>query len=244
MTKADEQIHDMFSLRVDEGRGCDEHTLTEWLRDLGCAYLLSFEEGDSDENPHFHAWICITSKEQALRQRFKRRFQDVKGNKCYSLTPVREPENYKRYCVKGTEHKPAVIISKYGMGEEYTDEGIAEMRKVYWELKAATAKEIAEKKKERAKDFRASIWEECANIPDPNYYKVASVIYDAYVDADKAFDTYAIKRLANITMAKLDRRRGATAFKKAVLDDVVTGAGYAYDLGKQNVDYSKVEIDI
>lgn len=244
MSKADDKSYDLYALRVDEGWGCDEHTLTEWLSDLGVAYLLAFEEGGADENRHFHAWIHITSKEQAIRQRFKRRFTEVKGNKCYSLTPVREPDNYKRYCVKGTEQKPAVVISKYGMGPEYTDEGIAEMRKVYWEMKAATAKEIAEKKKERAKDFRASIWEACANIADPNYYKVASVIYDAYVDADKAFDTYAIKRMANITMAKLDRRRGSTAFKKAVLDDVVTGAGYAYDLSKQNVDYSQGDIDI
>lgn len=244
MVKKEDVEHEMWSLRVDKANGADDDSLSEWLSDLGGAYLLSFETGEADENEHYHAWIYYTSKEQALRKRFLRRFTEIRGNKSYSLVPVREPENYKRYCVKGTKDKPAVVVCYHGVGDEYTEAGIVEMRKTYWELKAATAKEIEQKRKERAKDFREHVWEKCANIDKPTYRKVAGIIYDAYVDADKMFDTYAIKRLTNITMAKLDRRRGKTDFKEAVLNDLMTGAGYAFDMSKQNVSDYQGEIDI
>ena len=126
--------------------------LFEKYVDQSVPYLVVYETGEDDKNPHWHfAFRCI-SKMQALRQFLTR--EGFKGNQSYSLK-AGDPEkmdSHFDYLCKGTgtgkEDGPNVVLRH----KDFTDAVIDERHNVFWKKN----QEIIDRKPKRKREEPAS----------------------------------------------------------------------------------------
>lgn len=88
---------EQFKVRIDTD---DVEKVVQFLEKYSTEYLLGLE--DVLQNPHVHIYIRTIHKPQTLRNRIRLDFG--KGNGSYSLTKVKETEEYPmtylKYCIK------------------------------------------------------------------------------------------------------------------------------------------------
>lgn len=119
----------MYTIRLHEIAGantCDK--LKEFAKKQSGSYFF-VKETDANRE-HFQGWIRTDKTVATLRQALVRAFPENKGNKGYSLTECRKPQEYDLYLYKGTLETPPQIVCYSGV--EITPETIAAKHKVYW----------------------------------------------------------------------------------------------------------------
>ena len=76
---------------------------------------------------HIHSTIIPHKAKNTFREKLLKEFPCLKGNKDYSMTAVRKPEENIRYMCKGRPNDyPDILFSKY------TDAEIKEFYLAYW----------------------------------------------------------------------------------------------------------------
>ena len=231
-----EEVQDyvgLYTLRVNEGGTANPDTVNNWHVRLGAAYLLVHETNAEGNNPHYHSIIYSRTKIGSVRENFRRNFPDRIGNKRYALELCNDEWGYIKYILKGPSkwngegdfYDWVKVVGHYGIGKQFTKEGQIDLHYEYWTLYEASQKEREQKRKERSKNFREKVLQECKDLKEKTYRNVVEVIMDAHEEAQKACDLYSIRRMANGIMLTIDPR-----FKRVFTDLVMSeGVGYAFD---------------
>lgn len=117
-----------YAIRVDIKNGSTDD-IVRWCDRTGGAYLIVREGGD--ENPHVHVIMESDREIRILRQDLKRQLSWLAGNGDYSMATVRDTDKYERYCCKGDENSPPLVVAR--MGVRYSDSFLEERRNQYWQ---------------------------------------------------------------------------------------------------------------
>lgn len=120
----------MYTIRLHEIGGANtSEKLKEFAKKQSGSYFF-VKETDANRE-HFQGWIRTDKTVATLRQALVRAFPENKGNKGYSLTECRKPQEYDLYLYKGTEETPPQVVCYSGV--EITPEVIAAKHKIYWD---------------------------------------------------------------------------------------------------------------
>ena len=171
-----------------------------WLRSESKVYMSVLECGSITGKQHTHNIIDSPITKSGFSQQFLRKFPRYKGNKSYSLAPLKkELENNNKYCCKGrVDCPPDVLFSVY------TEEQINEFHIEYWEIN-----KVCQKKK--AKTQKAYSWSE----------ELTAQIRRDFPDAQWSYCAMDIRQLMGIVRDAL----GATSKKLSskIIHELILG---------------------
>lgn len=193
-----------YALRVDVYHGLRDQ-LRSWL-DANCvAWIVAHE--DPAGNPHLHAILHSSKKEQALRSSFVRGCPGVSGNKSYSLKKCDDDvDAYIRYICKGHDSTTPPLIW-FRQGLDYTEEVIASAHGQYWVNNAA----LVANAKKRQKVDGGNVVEQIEKICKSRGYKsherkeIAGVYLEVFRDARKGINVFAARAVVNTVCLLLER---------------------------------------
>lgn len=99
------------------------------------AHCVAYEISDKTQKPHFQGWVYTDLSKQTLANRIKSTWPQVKGARGrskgkYSCAPVRKPESYPLYVLKGTREHVADIVSMQLRLDEVID--LEASHRQYW----------------------------------------------------------------------------------------------------------------
>lgn len=86
------------------------------------------------DNVHWHWLLHVKYKnEPSFRQALLKAVPTLKGNKAYSMSPVKDQDKYERYMCKGNSRDEGSEVC-WCHGLEYTSEWIQARHDAYWEV--------------------------------------------------------------------------------------------------------------
>lgn len=202
-----------LALRLDILHDDNVQQLVGLCDSLGGGYWIVREGGV--ENPHLHVHLTTSTKLNAVRQAFKRRFPTHTGNGHYSIKQCEsDVEGYDRYMAKGgAEGDDPIVIARSGL--EYTLEQISDWHKQYWAVNH-------ELMKKRRKKLNGAVSDQLLQVCLDKGIKSRGGIGLQYLqlmkEANKPINTFAGKAAINTVWLALDE---GTEARDALLLELV-----------------------
>jgi len=202
-----------LALRLDILHDDNVQSLVALCDSLGGAYWI-VREGDTT-NPHLHVHLTTSTKLNAVRQAFKRRFPLHSGNGHYSIKQCdQDVEGYDRYMAKGgAEGDDPIVIARSGL--EYTLENIKEWHTNYW----AVNQELMKKRRKRLNGAVADqLLQVCLDKGIKSRGGIGIQYLHLMKEANKPINTFAGKAAINTVWLALDE---GTEARDCLLTDLV-----------------------
>lgn len=141
-----------FSVRISENVGVINghdnwfNIYAKWFESQEVDKLLVCREGGDDVRPHVHILVWYRKTMSTFRQRFKKQYPLLDGNKDYQMKKVEDndvipTENY--ICKANSVDDFPEVVSMIG----YTGDDVKLFHQRYWELNKELKKKKEEKKK-------------------------------------------------------------------------------------------------
>lgn len=119
----------------------DVPKLVEFLKLETQVLVIVHEISTIGHRPHIHATIRFRKAINTFRDKFKKEFPQLFGNKSYSITKVKNYDSNIKYCLKGVPNDyPDVLYSTL------TDDEIKQYYNEYWEVQDSILKSKAKSK--------------------------------------------------------------------------------------------------
>lgn len=104
--------------------------LVEFLKKETNVLLIVFEVSHGGNRPHIHATIEFKNAVNTFRDKLRKEFPELFGNKSYSISKVRDYDSNIKYCLKGKANDyPHVLYTTL------LDEDVKQYYYEYWKLK-------------------------------------------------------------------------------------------------------------
>lgn len=184
-----------YAIRIHASDRVTEESIKAFFASQGGSYLV-VREHDANR-VHFQAWIKDEIKINTLRARVKKAFA-CDGNADYSVSKCKSTEAYQRYLMKGTKTTAPHVVAYCGL--DLSEEKIADMHKSYWTQECG-------KRQVTSKTLAAEALEWAEMFTDDNPLDVLELsrfLVRRCIQRQKPFDTYQLKRIKNLVMAKCD----------------------------------------